>query len=105
MSNGRKFGSYVNSGLIMQCFKNVIDEIDYYNIFILFGIFIFFMTGAILFNFMAKYAKTTGEKILALIFCLLCILGYPFNSLLFGFEYLSMGLLVIRNYISNGILL
>lgn len=32
----RKIGSYVNSGIIMKCFSNVMDEIDCYNIFIAF---------------------------------------------------------------------
>ena len=96
MSNGRKIGSYVNSGIIMQCFSNVIEEIDFYNIFIAFGIFVLFLTGAIAFNIFEKYTKTKLGKILALIVCLIYVLGYPFNSLLFGFEYMSMGILIIE---------
>ena len=108
VSYGRKIGSYVNSGIIMQCFANVIDEIDYYNIFIAFGIFIFFITTAIMFNILEKYTKTKGGKIIALIVSLIYVLGYPFNSLLFGFEYLSMGILILESillmvyYFENG---
>lgn len=104
VSNGRKIGSYVNSGIIMQCFSNVIDEIDYYNIFIAFGIFVFFLTAAIMFNTLDKYTKSKGGKILALLVSLIYVLGYPFNSLLFGFEYLSMGILILRNNTSYGVL-
>jgi len=88
----------------MQCFSNVIDEIDYYNIFIAFGIFVFFLTAAIMFNTLDKYTKSKGGKILALLVSLIYVLGYPFNSLLFGFEYLSMGILILRNNTSYGVL-
>ena len=108
VSQGRKIGSYVNSGIIMQCFFNVIEEIDYFNIFIAFGIFVLFMTGSIMFHTLEKYTKTRGGKILALLVSLLYVLGYPFNSLLFGFEYLSMGILLLGTillmvyYFENG---
>ena len=95
VSNGRKIGSYVNSGIIMQCFSGVVEEIDYYNIFIAFGIFILFMTGTIMFNILEKHTKT-GGKVLALLVSITYTLGYPFNSLLFGFEYLSMGILILE---------
>lgn len=104
VSQGRKIGSYVNSGIIMQCFSNVIDEIDYYNIFIAFGIFVLFMTGAMMFNTLEKYAKSNKRKILALLVSIIYVLGYPFNSLIFGFEYLSMGILILRNHFTYGIL-
>ena len=101
---GRKIGSYVNSGIIMKCFSNVIDEIDYYNIFIAFGIFILFMTGSMMYSTLEKFTKSKGEKILALIVSIIYIMGYPLNSLLFGFEYLSLGILVLRNNSAYGIL-
>ena len=58
----RKIGSYANSGIIMECFSNVIDEIDYYHIFITFGIFVLFMTGYIMFCTLEKYTKTNTRK-------------------------------------------
>lgn len=94
---GRKIASYVNSGIIMKCFSGVIDEIEYYNIFIIFGIFILFMTGSMMYNTLEKSTKNNRGKILALIMSIIYLLGYPLNSLLFGFEYLSLGILVIRN--------
>lgn len=94
---GRKIASYVNSGIIMKCFSDVMDEIEYYKIFILFGIFILFMTGSIMYNTLEKFTKNVHGKILALIISIIYVLGYPLNSFLFGFEYLSLGILVIRN--------
>lgn len=91
----RKFASYVNSGLLMKCFENKIDIIDNYIIFILFGIFILFLTGCLLYTVLIRFIKSNNNKILALVFSTICILGYPLNSLLFGFEYLSLGLAII----------
>ena len=96
ISQGRKIGSYVNSGIIMQCFSNVLEELDYFNIFIAFGIFVLFLSGAIMYNILEKYTKSNGGKVLALIVSILYVLGYPLNSLLFGFEYLSMGILLLE---------
>ena len=88
----------------MKCFSDVLEEIDYFNVFIAFGIFILFLTGAIMFNTLEKYTNSKGGKILALIVSILYVLGYPYNSLLFGFEYLSMGILLLRNIASYDIL-
>ncbi len=92
---GRKIGSYVNSGIIMKACSSFMDSISYYNIFIGFGIFVLFLTGAIMYSTLEKYTKSIGGKILALIVSIIYVMAYPLNSLLFGFEYLSMGILVI----------
>ena len=91
----RKFASYVNSGLLMKCFEGKIDYIDNYKIFIAFGIFILFLTGYLLYFILDHFAKDDKSKILALIISILCIIGYPLNSLLFGFEYMSLSFTVI----------
>ncbi len=92
---GRKIGSYVNSGIIMQCLEGITDSISNYKIFIGFGIFILFMTGYIMYSTLEKFTKKMGSKIVALIVSLIYVMGYPLNSLLFGFEYLSLGILVL----------
>lgn len=92
----RKIGSYVNSGIIMKCCSSFMDDISYYNIFIGFGIFILFMSGAMMYSTLEKFAKERSQKILALIVSLIYLLGYPLNSLLFGFEYLSLGILILE---------
>lgn len=91
----RKFASYVNSGLLMKCFEGKINYIDNYIIFIAFGIFILFLTGYLLYFILDHFAKNDQSKILALIVSILCIIGYPLNSLLFGFEYMSLSFTVI----------
>ena len=91
----RKFASYVNSGLLMKSFEGKIDYIDNYKIFIAFGIFILFLTGYLLYFILNHFTKDDKTKMLALVFSVLCMLGYPLNSLLFGFEYMSLSFTVI----------
>ena len=91
----RKFASYVNSGLIMKCFEGKIDIIDNYIIFISFGIFILYLTGYLMYLFLTRFAKDNKAKLLALLLTILCIYAYPLNSLLFGFEYMSLSFVVV----------
>lgn len=97
----RKFASYVNSGLLMRCFKGKIDYADNYIIFICFGIFILFLTGYTLYFLLCHFAKDDKSKILAMIVSTICILGYPLNSLLFGFEYMSLSLVIFIGIIES----
>ena len=101
---GRKIGSYVNSGIIMKCFSNVINEVDNYKIFIVFGIFTLFMTGSMMYSTLEKYTKSKEGRLIALLASVIYVLAYPLNSLLFGFEYLSLGILVVRNNSAHDIL-
>lgn len=91
----RKIGSYVNSGIIMQCFKGIIDEFDFYKIFILFGIAVLFFTAWIMYSTMVQFSKSNITRFIALVLSIIYTMGYPLNSLLFGFEYLSMGILIL----------
>ena len=89
-----KIGSYVNSGLIMKAFSSVVDDFYNYKIFIVFGLFILFLTAYMMYMALVKICK--GKlQILAFIVSLLYVFGYPLNSLLFGFEYMSMGILIV----------
>ena len=98
--NVRKTMSYVNSGLLMKCLSDNLEPIQCYNIFVVFGIFILFLTGLEIYSALKIFANNNKKILIAFIVSLLCTLGYPLNSLLFGFEYLSMGLLVIATIIN-----
>ena len=47
-----------------------------------------------MYSTLEKFTKSKGSKILCLIVSIIYVMGYPLNSLLFGFEYLSMGILI-----------
>lgn len=91
----RKPMSYVNSGLLMKCFGSKSELMSYYNIFASFSIITLLLTGITLYSTLKHLSKNKEHAFFAFIVSLLCLLGYPLNSFLFGFEYLSMGLLVL----------
>lgn len=93
--NVRKAVSYVNSGLLMKSLCKNLDPMECYNIFAFFGMLILFLTGTMLYSTFADLGKKKEHRFWAFILSLTCMLGYPLNSFLFGFEYLSMGLLII----------
>jgi len=91
----RKLVSYVNSGLLMRLLCEELDPIECYNIFVIFGIIILFLIGTTLYSTFTNLAKKKEHRLWAFIISVICMLGYPLNSFLFGFEYMSMGLLII----------
>lgn len=91
----RKPVSYVNSGLLMKCFCKDLNPVDCFYIFAGFGIFTFVLIGVTMYCALKKYAKNKENTLWAFIISVICTLGYPLNSFLFGFEYLTMGLLII----------
>ncbi len=97
----RKTASYVNSGLIMKCLQGIIDPFYNYVVFIAFGIFILFLSGWMFYSVISRFAKNNITRFLAFAMALLYTMGYPLNSLLFGFEYLSMGILVLSAIIAS----
>lgn len=90
----RKPLSYVNSGLLMKCFCKDFNPIECYYVFAGFGIFTFVLIGINMYIALKKYAQRKEHVLWAFIIAVICTLGYPLNSFLFGFEYLTMGLLV-----------
>lgn len=93
--NVRKTVSYVNSGILMKCFCPNLGAIECYNVFVIFGILTLFLTGLTMYSALTNFAKNMEHRLWAFLIAIICMLGYPLNSFLFGFEYLSMGLLII----------
>lgn len=96
----RKTVSYVNSGLLMKSLTNNLNARECYNIFVVFGMITLYLTGATLYSAMSNISCKKEHKLWAFAISTICMLGYPLNSFLFGFEYLSMGLLVISAIIA-----
>lgn len=91
----RKTASYVNSGLLMKILCPELEAMDCYNVFVCFGMFILFLTGWTFYSALMNFAKGKKMQFIAWVITIICIMGYPLNSFLFGFEYLSMALLII----------
>lgn len=84
--------AYVNTGLLFKAFSSFMTEMDFYKIFIAFDIFTLYLGGMLFFSLLLKKFKKSSTYLIGIIFTLIYTLGYPFNSLIFGFEYLNFGI-------------
>lgn len=93
-------GAYTNTGILFKIFEPVIGEVNLYKVFILFDIFIFFLLGLCIYCAIEKLVNSTWKLILSMIAIIFFMFGYPFNSLIFGFVYLQLGVLIIATIIN-----
>ena len=89
-------GAYINTGIAMKMFINLIDEIDLYNVFIAYDIFILCLTSLSMYIIMKRISKNRFLDFVAFLFSVLYVLGYPLNSMVFGFSYLSLSIPIIN---------
>lgn len=96
-------GAYINEGILFKVFDDIILKAD---IFILFDLFILYLSGILCFYLLKTYANNNKKSfILAILFSVIYMLGYQLNSMLYGYTYLSLALdiiiaflLLITNY-------
>lgn len=92
-SNFRLPGAYINEGILFKVFDNILLKTD---IFILFDLFILYLSGILFFYLLKTYAKENKKLyVLAMIFSIIYMLGYQLNSMLYGYVYLSLALDII----------
>lgn len=83
-------GAYINTGILFKIFSGIISETYFCQLYFIFDISIWFLSGILMYVFLSK-----NKKIVPLIFSIIYMLGYPLNSLLSGFSYLSLALDII----------
>lgn len=92
--------AYVNTGIAFDIVSNFVSESNFYIIYILFDIMVWYL-GAVLFYLIIT--KSTNKRFLnitGVIISVLYMMAYPLNSMLFGFAYLSVSLVVIEAIIA-----
>lgn len=84
-------GAYINDGIFMNVLKNItgLDEIYAYQ---LFETFTMFIGGIAIYAFFIDRIKTKRGLIGTLLLFGLYMYGYPYNSWIYGFSYLSVGI-------------
>ena len=87
-------GAYINTGILFKLFSGIMSETYFYKLYFIFDAFIWLLSGILMYILLSKN-KEGKQKILPLIFSLVYMLGYPLNSLISGFSYLSVGLNII----------
>lgn len=88
-------GAYTNTGICFKVFAPFIGEINLYKLFILFDIFIFLFVGLAIYSAVEKIIDSKSKYILSLFMIVFFMLGYPLNSMIYGFVYLQLGILII----------
>lgn len=88
-------GAYINTGIIFKIFSGLLSETYFCIIYQIFNIFIWNLSGILMYFLLSKNKDKNKEKILPLIFSLIYMLSYPLNSMISGFAYLSLALDII----------
>lgn len=94
-----KYGSmdfhFSNLGMMLKILAPVVSYFDFYKIFILFDIFILYLSAMFFYFSVFRFAKNNISFVITLALCVLYMMGYPLNSMIFGFEYLSTVIVLI----------
>ena len=86
-------GAYINDGLLMHVLHNISGgKITYPHVYEFFECLMVFMCGLGLYGIFVDKIKGKLGFILSMAFYALYIYGYPYNSYLYGFSYLTVGL-------------
>lgn len=88
-------GAYINTGILFKIFSGIISETYFCQLFFIFDISMWYLSGILMYILLSKNKNQENKKILPLIFSVIYMLGYPLNSLLSGFSYLSVALNII----------
>lgn len=92
--------AYVNTGIMFDVASTKINESQFYKVYIIFDIAILALGAEMFYFLITKDEKNSFLKIIGIVFTYLYIFAYPLNSMLFGFSYLSVSLLVIEGIVA-----
>jgi len=96
-SDFRLPGAYVNEGILFKIFNGKILNTK---LFVIFDLFIIYLSGILCYYVLKTYAKESKKKqILAVIFSMMYMLGYQLNSMLYGYVYLTFALSIVIAFI------
>ncbi len=92
--NVMQTGAYINDGIFMNVI-NGITGLDHCYIYQIFETLILFLSGLAFYSAVMEKVKTKKGLIGTLILFALYIYGYPYNSWIYGFSYLSVGIMMV----------
>ena len=88
-------GAYTNTGILFTLFANYIGEMNLYKVYIICDIVMLYLIGAAFYIGLTHKTESILKTIIAFIGTIIFVLGYPLNSLIFGYQYLSLGILLM----------
>ena len=98
--DGGIIGASVNTGILFDTFDFIVDEQDFYCLFIIFDLIMLYLIGAIFYLGITNKVDGKIKSIFAMIFSLIFVFAYPLNSVLFGYSYLTLGILYMTTLIT-----
>jgi len=93
-------GAYTNTGILFTVFSNWLEDIELYKIYIIFDLIILYLIGAMFYIGITNKVSSLSKSIVAFIVSVIFLCGYPLNSMIFGYAYLSVGILIMIAIIS-----
>ncbi len=98
MIDNGKYVMHLVDMVFIRCFSPFLSELQWHRAFMLADIFLFFIQGAMFWTWIRRFINGKYSLILGYGFTIMYMLGYPLMNMLYGFEYLGAGVLVI-NYL------
>ena len=89
--------AYVNIGMLFKAFEPIVGEMNFYKIFLLFDIIIFYFSALIFYFTIKSKIENKYHIIFAVFISVVYLIGYPLNNLLNGFIYLGVGCLIANS--------
>ena len=97
--NVMQTGSYINDGLLMKVINGLFGVPEYY-IYEVFEISMLFVSGLAFYSLIIDKIKGKLGFVLTMFLIWLFIFAYPYNSYMYGFSYLSVGVIFVITLIS-----
>lgn len=85
-----RFFLHINEALFMGSFGSLLTPMNYYRAFIVYDLFMWFLSGAIFYVLVHRMMTTRYMIWAGVLFVLLYFFGYPLNNMLYGYEYMGM---------------
>lgn len=88
-------GAYVNTGIFFEIFRGKCADIDMYQLYILFDMFMLFVSGVLMYATISEISKGRSIRYIGFVTSTLYLLAYPLNSVLMGSAYLTLSFIFI----------
>lgn len=86
---------YTNEGIVCKVLKPYMGTIRLYNVYIAFEVILYALSAIMFYFLIEKCCKNKYNYIIAFIFTIFYVLGYPLNAWISGFHYLLIGMIYI----------
>jgi len=99
LGNDMMAGAYSNAGIWLKIMAPIIDDIDLFNVYICFDIFMYFMTGVLMYVALKRIMNSIKFLPISIFITIIYMFGYPLNVLIFGYFYLQLGIIVFSTIV------